>query len=146
MMIQTCQAPTLAELTQKIRAEHGPQAVLLSVRKISPALIEGTFALGTSSVAAALTSTRPNVGGHVSVITPVVTPAEPPTPKQRCIVMVGPMGAGKTTTAAKIAGQLFKRQNLPVGMISTDTERPGGAALLTAYAEHLSLHATAATS
>ena len=61
------------------------------------------------------------------------------------VALVGPMGAGKTTTAAKIAGKLAQMRNQPVGVISTDTDRPGGSALLAAYAQELQLCMTTAT-
>lgn len=67
-------------------------------------------------------------------------------------VMVGPPGSGKTTTAAKIAAQVSAQTRSSqwargdVGMISTDTHRPGGAALLLAYADALDVYATSAAS
>ena len=52
------------------------------------------------------------------------------------VALVGPMGAGKTTTVRKkLPGRLAQMRNQPVGVISTDTERPGGSALLAAYAQ-----------
>jgi flagellar biosynthesis protein FlhF len=54
------------------------------------------------------------------------------------------MGAGKTTTAAKIAGALVHSRSVPVGLISTDVERPGGSALLTAFAQELQISITSA--
>jgi len=59
---------------------------------------------------------------------------------------VGPMGSGKTTAAAKIAARLARLTHKSAGLISTDTERPGGSALLMAYASELSMHGTEAPS
>jgi len=61
------------------------------------------------------------------------------------IALVGPMGAGKTTTTAKIAGRFRNLRKEPVGVVSTDTDRPGGSTLLMAYAQELQLHGTTAT-
>lgn len=61
------------------------------------------------------------------------------------IALVGPMGAGKTTTTAKIAGRFRSLRKEPVGVVSTDTDRPGGSTLLMAYAQELQLHGTTAT-
>lgn len=69
-----------------------------------------------------------------------------PEANQKSVALVGPVGSGKTTTAAKIAGQLSLKMKKPVGMISTDTHRPGGASLLMAYAGELGLLATSAAS
>jgi flagellar biosynthesis GTPase FlhF len=66
--------------------------------------------------------------------------------KGRAVALVGPMGAGKTTTTAKIAGRLQKTQSQPVGVVSTDTDRPGGSALLAAYAGELRLFSTTSSS
>jgi flagellar biosynthesis protein FlhF len=44
---------------------------------------------------------------------------------QRALMLVGPHGAGKTSTIAKLATQLTL-QKKPVHLISTDTERLGG--------------------
>ncbi len=61
----------------------------------------------------------------------------PPLEKQRRIaVFVGPTGMGKTTTLAKIAGNLSKDKS--VGLITLDT-RLGGSDLLRAYARLLEL-------
>jgi flagellar biosynthesis protein FlhF len=64
----------------------------------------------------------------------------------KLIALIGLLGVGKTTTAAKIAGQFMKKTDEPVGVISTDVVRPGGSALLKAYAERLKLHSTTASS
>lgn len=47
------------------------------------------------------------------------------TPPERAIMLVGPHGAGKTSTIAKLATELTL-QKRPVVLISTDTERLGG--------------------
>ena len=44
--------------------------------------------------------------------------------KPHIIMLVGIQGSGKTTTAAKLAN-FFKKRGLKVGLISTDTYRPG---------------------
>ena len=44
--------------------------------------------------------------------------------KPHIIMLVGIQGSGKTTTAAKLA-HFFKKRGLKVGLISTDTYRPG---------------------
>jgi len=50
-------------------------------------------------------------------------------PPARAIMLVGPHGAGKTSTIAKLATELTLHKQ-PVHLISTDTERLGGAEAL----------------
>ncbi|MBS1264003.1 MAG: Signal recognition particle 54 kDa protein [Methanonatronarchaeales archaeon] len=45
-------------------------------------------------------------------------------PEPQTVMLVGLQGSGKTTTAAKLA-RWFKRKGLSVGLVSTDTWRPG---------------------
>jgi flagellar biosynthesis GTPase FlhF len=243
MVIQTCQAANLAELMAKIQKEYGPDAALISVRRIdlpirpgSPAFqIEGTIGVNRKAEPIAVTVARQQ---PVAVPIPVPKPAQPyqspiqapaatarqDSPKlpaqvkpaglevrrelplrpmlpreiitreiptratkaeefvkreenaesnfirraitaataprsadkeaartsgkfgTHAVALVGPLGAGKTTTTAKIAGRLKSQRKEPVGVVSTDMERPGGATLLLAYAQDLQLQATTASS
>ena len=54
----------------------------------------------------------------------------------RALMLVGPHGAGKTSTIAKLATELTLRKK-PVHLISTDTERLGGADSLAMLADML---------
>ena len=58
---------------------------------------------------------------------PIATAAK--SPPARAIMLVGPHGAGKTSTIAKLATELTLHKQ-PVHLISTDTERLGGAEAL----------------
>ncbi len=60
---------------------------------------------------------------EVIVFKPIVTATK--TPPDRAIMLVGPHGAGKTSSIAKLATALTL-QKQPVVLISTDTERLGG--------------------
>jgi len=180
--IQTCQAENLPELMEKIRVRFGPEAILISVRRVSPSapelshlpfVVEGSVSFKSSetstrqalSPAAMLSKEYDNrapnsaLGAQLAAEMDSVRPAwlqnaaqqikasiqpKAPIPATGIISLVGPMGAGKTTTAAKIAGRLARSTQNSVGVISTDTERPGGSALLMAYAAELGLHGTEA--
>ena len=67
--------------------------------------------------------------------------AAPPIPfdvsRQHVLAFIGPSGAGKTTTLAKIAANLSMEQGLSVGVLSLDTMRMGSNFLLQNYAEVL---------
>jgi flagellar biosynthesis protein FlhF len=69
----------------------------------------------------------------VLVFKPIVTASPPPT---RAIMLVGPHGAGKTSTIAKLATELTLRKQ-PLVLISCDLERLGGADSLQQLADIL---------
>lgn len=72
--------------------------------------------------------------------------ARPGDPR-RVIALVGPTGVGKTTTLAKIAGQVAFEQRRKVALVSTDAYRVFGAQHLGSYATLMGLpFATAGTS
>jgi flagellar biosynthesis protein FlhF len=156
MKIRTYQAETLAELLSKIRDMYGPNTALLSVRRVPCRntlgyMLEGSVAIDGPAPSAEKAPNSAAIAEQLLVEpNPVRVPAKrshlPNLGLSGLIALVGPMGAGKTTTAAKIAGRLARESNDPVGLISTDTERPGGSALLTSYAAELGLMATTASS
>ncbi|MDI3298182.1 MAG: GTP-binding protein [Bacillota bacterium] len=54
--------------------------------------------------------------------------------RQRRLVLVGPTGAGKTTTVAKLAGQMALYRGLEVGIVTLDAFRAGAFEQVDAYA------------
>lgn len=54
---------------------------------------------------------------------------------QNVLLFVGPTGAGKTTTLAKLAGMLKFKENLDVAVINTDTYRIGAMEQIKIYSE-----------
>jgi flagellar biosynthesis protein FlhF len=59
--------------------------------------------------------------------------------KSHRVAFVGPSGAGKTTTVAKLAAQFKLRQGWTVAVLSLDTHRPGATDQLRRYVEVLDL-------
>lgn len=57
--------------------------------------------------------------------------------KPRCFVFVGPPGAGKTTTIAKLAEQTPRSAHRSLGILTLDGERPGSTEILRACSERL---------
>ncbi len=55
--------------------------------------------------------------------------------KQNVLLFVGPTGAGKTTTLAKLAGMLKFKENLDVALVNTDTYRIGAMEQIKIYSE-----------
>ena len=62
------------------------------------------------------------------------------------VVLIGPTGAGKTTTIAKIAADLVYRQQKKVALISLDTFRVGGIEQLGIYGDIMKIPVEAAQS
>ncbi len=60
------------------------------------------------------------------------------------VVLVGPTGAGKTTTIAKIAADLVYRQQMKVALVSLDTFRVGGIEQLKIYGDIMKISVEAA--
>jgi flagellar biosynthesis protein FlhF len=59
--------------------------------------------------------------------------------RQRAVALVGPTGVGKTTTIAKLAGQLRHAGGLNVAVITLDTYRIGAVAQMRIYADLLGI-------
>lgn len=60
-----------------------------------------------------------------------------PGAERRIMMFVGPPGAGKTTTIAKLAVRLGLQKRIPVHLLSLDTMRVGGSEQLATYARIL---------
>ena len=65
-----------------------------------------------------------------------VAPSPQPTQSARVIAFVGPTGAGKTATVAKLADRLT-RAGRKIAVATLDSYRPGGADVLSAESERL---------
>ncbi len=64
----------------------------------------------------------------------------------RRLMLVGPTGVGKTTTLAKLAGDLVLKQRRSVALVTIDTYRVGATDQLRAYADLLDVPLEVATS
>lgn len=58
---------------------------------------------------------------------------------QNVLLFIGPTGAGKTTSLAKLAGMLKFGENLDVGIINTDTYRVGAMEQIKIYSEIMNI-------
>ncbi len=65
--------------------------------------------------------------------------SDPSGPQPRRVAFVGPSGAGKTTTVAKLAAQFKLRAGRSLAVLSLDTHRPGATEQLRRYVEALEL-------
>jgi flagellar biosynthesis protein FlhF len=66
--------------------------------------------------------------------------------RYKVVAVVGPTGAGKTATVAKLAANFKLRQNLRVGLVTIDTYRMAAVEQLRMYAEIIELPMRVATS
>ena len=201
MRLKRYTAPTMADALKIIKHELGPEAVILSTRKIkgtdgkpsleitaavdrdntppapAPKNTPGNNMLDMATEAANATKPGPQpmtelgarllehglssaVASRISkavsaledtgfstedglemVLTKMLTFSRPEDvlPHHRPVLLIGPTGAGKTTTLAKLAvsGRMQGRQ---VGLVTLDTYKIGGVEQLTIYAEALKEH------
>ncbi len=79
-------------------------------------------------------SLRSEVRGWIRDLVHVAPPHEEFDSRQRVIALIGPPGAGKSTTLAKIAANFSMEHGVAVGVLSTDSYRLGSNYLLQNYA------------
>jgi flagellar biosynthesis protein FlhF len=122
MKLETYTGPSVPELLARVRAEMGSDAVLLSVRRADRNRFE-----------VVATDSAPGAAGFESE--PVRDkPSARRTGRPLILALVGPTGAGKTTTLAKLAAHDAAFGGTKVGFITLDTYRVGAA-------EQLEIHA-----
>lgn len=138
MKIETFTGPNLPDLFTQARSQIGPHAVLLGVRRLDRR--GRLFEVSATAPPEAATESTP------TLLTPgpaVAAPAAAPGLRHRkrvaarpfVLALVGPTGAGKTTTAAKLAMHEQAFGDRRVGFIALDTYRVGAIEQLTAFAE-----------
>lgn len=121
MRVETFRGPDLGSVSERVRAALGEEAMIVRTRVLS----------GAVEVVAAAAHDVERLRGRLEPL---------PLPQGRagrpCVVaLVGPTGAGKTTTAAKLAvhpGAFGRRR---VGLLTLDTYRVGALEQLQTYAE-----------
>lgn len=131
MPLETLVGSNLAVLLKRARQVVGPDAVILHTRRIrtpdGPAF----------EVVASDPMTARQRGGErrdpPNAALEAMMPGSP-TEGPLIVALVGPTGAGKTTTLAKLASNRRVFGSRRVGLISLDTYRVGGAAQLRTYA------------
>jgi flagellar biosynthesis protein FlhF len=139
MPLETLTGASIADLLSEAQVRIGDDAVVLSVRKLggdrtSPfeliAADPGTAALWRNS-------------GMGAPMVPSAEPASPAPPKairrdrggNSVIALVGPTGAGKTTTIAKLANHPDAFGGRSIGIVCLDTYRIGAIEQIRIFAE-----------
>ena len=138
--------PDLGAVSARARAELGDDALVLSTRTVRPGLIEIVAAdahdvarferrltsapLGAERTPPAVPSGAKDLEAH----TAIPRSARDDGKRPLVIALVGPTGAGKTTSAVKLAVNRDAFGTKRVGFITLDTFRAGAVAQLETYA------------
>ncbi len=128
MRLETFRARDLTSVARSAEAFFGDDAIVLQTRTVK----DGGESM-VEVVAAASTD--------VDAFRETLTPTHLPLPSTRrgkrpyVIALVGPTGAGKTTTIAKLASNVHAFGTWNVGMITLDTFRVAGLEQIATYAE-----------
>lgn len=150
MPLETFSGTHVPSLLQQARAALGADATIVAVRR------EGrTFTVVASD--APLPEARPaatepvNFRDLIAARIPDLTPRPRPSRRRRgagprVIALVGPTGAGKTTTIAKIATSDLGLADQRVGLLGLDHYRVGAVEQLAAYSELAGLPMATASS
>ncbi len=131
MPIRTLVGDDVGTLLRQAQSIIGPDALILHVRRVRGA--EGLrFEVtagdpGSAARGVALPQSAPTTAMEL------IAPAQP-TAGRLVIALVGPTGAGKTTTIAKLAGHPRVFGSRRVGLLGLDTYRIGAAEQLRTYA------------
>jgi flagellar biosynthesis protein FlhF len=158
MRLKTFRAPRMAEAMALLREELGAEAIILGTRRVGQG-VEVTAALEPDEpvLIPPMAAPAPPVAGplafhNLPAALGAVLAAGPleatlaarlgfatlPTGRERPIMLVGPPGAGKTLTCAKIAARLVMRGGSPV-VVTADGQRAGATAQLAAFTGVLGL-------
>jgi flagellar biosynthesis protein FlhF len=128
MRLESFRARDLASVARSAEALFGDEAVVLHTRTVRD---------GTEQVVEVVAAAASDVDAFRAQL----TPAHLPNPNQRrgnrpfIVALVGPTGAGKTTTIAKLAANVHAFGTWRVGMLTLDTFRVAGLEQIATYAE-----------
>lgn len=162
MRLKLFRAATMPEAMERVRAELGADALILSTRRVregveitaalepaerdqTPPLPDPgrTAALGFHAVPVALHSAlcRGSLSDALAELLAFASvPLDPASPP---VLLVGLPGAGKTLTAARLASRLVMRGVMPM-VITADGSRAGAAEQLAAFTRILGINLTVA--
>lgn len=126
MRLETFRARDLSAVARSAEALFGDDAVVLQTRSVREN--------GESAVEVVAASAR-DVDAFRRQLTAAPLPLRRTTERPYVIALVGPTGAGKTTTIAKLAGNAHGFGGWNVGLLTLDTFRVAGLEQIATYAE-----------
>ena len=139
MPTETFRGPDFTTLLAQAQEKFGEDAIVVSSRRVSSDRLAG-FELVAADSAAAIAPGRPvplpvRASSRTAGVPVPLADRALPDGAPLIIALVGPTGAGKTTTIAKLANhpQVFGGQ--PVGLLCLDTYRIGAVEQSRIYAE-----------
>jgi flagellar biosynthesis protein FlhF len=164
MRIKRVEAESTADALRLLRAELGENALILSTRtlegpprrrvEVVGAVDDPRQPPGPGPLRGAPLS-GPLAGGDTELAWPVLdvrhvvcapSPWDRASRRARRIAFVGPTGAGKTTTLAKVAARARLEHRRRVSLVTIDTYRIGAVPQLASYAQILGVPLTVANS
>ena len=159
MRLKVFRAARMAEAMALVRAELGAEAVILGTRRLAQGVevtaaleVEEPLLIPPAAVPAAAAPPGPLAfhnappglaaalgQGPLEASLAAALPFAPlPEGRERPLMLVGPPGAGKTLTCAKLAARLVMAGTPPV-VVTTDGQRAGASAQLAAFTGVLGL-------
>jgi flagellar biosynthesis protein FlhF len=136
MKSETFTGTSVPELLAEARANMGADAVILSVRRLAGRRRHfELLAANPPTVPEETPSRRPPRRVETEPLPSRVVLEELPTVIPLVLALVGPTGAGKTTTIAKLANHTEIFGHRAVGLISLDTYRVGAVEQIQVYAD-----------
>jgi flagellar biosynthesis protein FlhF len=155
MRLKLYRAPAMADAMARVRAELGEDALILATRRVGDG-VEVTAALEPDEAAAPLAQPDPAIvaaldfhhappalhtaleQGDLSAALAHVLPFGVLPIREAPLLLVGPPGAGKTLTVARLATRLVMVGVLPM-VISADGQRAGATEQLAAFTRLLGI-------
>jgi flagellar biosynthesis protein FlhF len=159
MRLKTFRAARMADAMALLREELGAEAIILGTRRVAqgvevtaalepeepvlippaaaPSAAQATGPLAFHNLPAALAATLA-AGPLEATLAAQLGFAPLPAGRERPLMLVGPPGAGKTLTCAKLAARLVLRGGAP-SVITADGQRAGASAQLAAFTGVLGL-------
>lgn len=128
MRLETFRARDLSSVARSAEAHFGDDAVVLQTRTVKD---------GSDNVVEIVAAAASDVDAFRDQLTPTHLPAPQARRGNRpyIVAVVGPTGAGKTTTIAKLAANVHAFGTWNVGMVTLDTFRVAGLEQIATYAE-----------
>ena len=128
MRLETFRARDLTSVARSAEAFFGDDAIVLQTRAVKD---------GAESMVEVVAASAADVDAFREALTPTHLPLPSTRRGKRpyVIALVGPTGAGKTTTIAKLASNAHAFGTWNVGMVTLDTFRVAGLEQIATYAE-----------
>lgn len=137
MPLETITGFSIPGLLAEAQARIGPDAVVISVRGADGAGRSAFYELIAADPVTAALFKRSGESSEIDAgaTPPPALPAPGRGRSRRIVALVGPTGAGKTTTAAKLANNPAAFGGRAVGLLCLDTYRIGGVEQSRIYAD-----------